>query len=178
VAHGTTGWKVPEKGTGRNGETGHKERLRRWLTSRPVGFPSAFGQARKSPCSHAVSLPFPPRLPETRRGNESLPPLSKRRIGAGRRTRESADRKSRGTRDRETERERERERKSGPSRFAESEAYISAGTNCPIIHSVQRQRCSFAYPRPFLPPFFRGLFFVLPRRPAGFCLAYSRKHDR
>lgn len=35
---------------------------------------------------------------------------------------------------------------------SESGAYISAGTNCPIIHSVRRQRCSSVYPRPLLLP--------------------------
>lgn len=39
---------------------------------------------------------------------------------------------------------------------SESGAYISAGTNCPIIHSVRRQRCSSAYPRPLLSSSFSG----------------------
>lgn len=64
------------------------------------------------------------------------PPSSKRRVGR-KRGYKSADKTGRG----------------GKERLAsESGAYISAGTNCPIIHSVRRQRCSSAYPRPLLLP--------------------------
>jgi len=61
---------------------------------------------------------------------------------------------------------------SGKERLgSESGAYISAGTNCPIIHSVRRQRCSSAYPRPLLlPPRLRCRF--LPP-PPGVCVRVS-----
>jgi len=119
----------------------------------------SFRPSTKEPALARSSFsPLP--SPSSRRpeGNESLPPLSRGSAREGERERARIGRT-----------EGERDRESGLSRFAESEAYISAGTNCPIIHSVRRQRCSFAYPRPFLPPP-RPL--LRPPAPAGdgFCL--------
>lgn len=124
--------------------TRHKEPLRRWLTSRPVPFLSF----RAYPKARALTSAFPSRLGE----RVLFVPPGKRRIGR-KRGYESEDRASR----------------SGKERLgSESGAYISAGTNCPIIHSVRRQRCSSAYPRPLLlPPRFRR------RSPPGVRLAFA-----
>lgn len=144
-----TAWKQrevrEEKNKGPDARTRHKEPLRRWLTSRPVPFLSFRVRAK----ARALTSVFPSRL-----GKRVLfLPPGKQRIGR-KRGYEGEDRAS------------------GKERLgSESGAYISAGTNCPIIHSVRRQRCSSAYPRPLLlPPRFRRRS---PPMPPGVCFAFA-----
>lgn len=125
--------------------TRHKEPLRRWLTSRPVPFLSFRVRAK---ARNALVSAFPSSL-----GKQVLFLLP-------RASSESAGRED------------TRASRSGKERLgSESGAYISAGTNCPIIHSVRRQRCSSAYPRPLLlPPRFRRRS---PPTPPGVCSVFA-----
>lgn len=135
--------------------TRHKEPLRRWLTNRPVSCLSfrARAKARVSasvrPSRHrrGTEIPFPCSL-------FSLP--NAKAVG-----KERIRRSERVGWTREMER---------PG--SESGAYISAGTNCPIIHSVRRQCCSSAYPRPLLPS--PTMACRIPSTPPGFCLAFHK----